>query len=118
MKSHQFYLNVAIMMLLITSSGCAGKKIVIKDSGMTRANLSDTLKGSKDVLNTYGFDLQDIDEDPDSIEIESKHPEGQRAWVTIEKMTDNTSDVTVKVNKKGRVKSSADDILQDIEVKF
>ncbi|OGX24370.1 MAG: hypothetical protein A2787_02970 [Omnitrophica WOR_2 bacterium RIFCSPHIGHO2_01_FULL_48_9] len=77
--------------------------------------MTQAVQDTKDALNTYGFDIQNIETASDKSRVTGKRVDQQEAWVEIKPNTNSSSAIEVKVNQEGSDEVGADVILKDIK---
>jgi len=108
------YLTLSLLVFLGTLYGCATSLKTVQ-RGNVNASMTQAVQDTKDALNTYGFDIQNIETASDKSRVTGKRVDQQEAWVEIKPNTNSSSAIEVKVNQEGSDEVGADVILKDIK---
>ena len=97
--------------------GCATANVKTVKRGNVNASMEKAIQDTKDALNTYGFDIQNIKDSSRASSVTGERVSGQKAWVEIDPAGGSSSLVKVKVNQEGHDKVGADVIFDDIKAR-
>jgi len=109
--------SVFVLAVVLVSSGCASTRINKVSQRDISASATDAVKMSKDVMNTYGFDIQAIDPKNGSTKLKGTHANGQDVTIDIVPVGDKSSNIKVQVTDESP-RTSAKKILNDISVRY
>jgi uncharacterized protein (UPF0333 family) len=109
--------SVLILAVVLVSSGCASTRVNKVSQRDISASAADAVKMSKDVMNTYGFDIEAIEPKNGSTRLEGKHANGQDVKIDIVPVGAKTSNIKVQVTDESP-RTSAKKILNDISVRY
>lgn len=104
--------------MIIALAGCGGKKINTIATTDISKPIADVTQAAKDSLNTLGFDIQKTEVHRVDTQIFAKHPDGQSAWVELDKDKESQTHIKVKVDTEGKPDVSAKEIIKDIKVRY
>ncbi|MCR4338050.1 MAG: hypothetical protein NUV91_09635 [Candidatus Omnitrophica bacterium] len=108
--------TLGILTLVLTCSGCATaiEKVSQRDVSMP---VTEATNHTKDVINDYGFDIEQIAPEDGATHVKGEHVDGQTVRVEITPVSDETSHIKVEVTDK-KPRTSAKTILEDIAVRY
>ena len=109
--------KIILSLSLICACGCATANVKTVKRGNVSASMEKAIQDTKDALNTYGFDIQDIDDSGRESSVTGERVSGQKAWVEIDSQGGSSSTIKVKVNQAGKDKVGADVIFDDIKAR-
>lgn len=109
--------SVFILAVVLVSSGCASTRMNKVSQRDISASTVDAINMSKDVMNTYGFDIQVIDPKNGSTCLKGRHANGQDVKIDISPVGNKASHIKVQVTDESP-RTSAKKILNDISIRY